>query len=241
MWLDIMSSYTTLQVNIKLANMLGLDVAVYVAELLNIYPRVVAKKKEELLENEGYFELDRDYITKRTTLKAEDQLRIDIGLNKLGILAYRENDLNWIKLDVEKLCSYLVEDDIDQIREIQRISKLRREDTANAKKCSVKLNLFAALSETDPDVLDAYKTWIDAMIEAKKPVTKAAVEIYQKNLNNYTDRKDVKIKILEIATSLAYHEFAWARSQYEKNYAGNGTFIGVTQKKNSGIDPNSGF
>jgi hypothetical protein len=44
MWLDIMSSYTTLPINIKLANMLGLDVAVYVAELLNIYPRVVVKK-----------------------------------------------------------------------------------------------------------------------------------------------------------------------------------------------------
>lgn len=241
MWLDIMSSYTTLPINVKLANMLGLDVAVYVAELLNIYPRVVVKKKDELLENEGYFELDRTYITKRTTLSVEDQLRIDTGLNKLDILAYRENDLNWIKLDVEKLCSYLVEDDLKAIREIQRISKLHREDTAKAKKASVRLHLLAALSETDPDVLTAYKAWIDSMLEAKKPLTKAAVEIYQRNLNSYTDVKEVKIKILEIATTLAYHEFAWARVQYEKNYAGNGTFIGVKQKKNGGIDPNSGF
>jgi hypothetical protein len=241
MWLDIMSSYTTLPINIKLANMLGLDVAVYVAELLNIYPRVVVKKKEELLENEGYFELDRDYITKRTTLKVEDQLRIDTGLNKLEILSYRENDLNWIRLDVEKLCSYLVEDDIKAIHEIQRVSKLRREDTANAKRASVRLNLLAVLTETDPDVLTAYKTWIDAMLEAKKPLTRAAIEIYQRNLNDYTDVKEVKIKILEIATSLAYHEFAWARDQYEKNYAKGGAFLGTRQKRNGGIDPNSGF
>ena len=71
--------------------------------------------------------------------------------------------------------------------------------------------------------------------------SKAAVEIYQRNLNNYTDSKDVKIKILEIATTLAYHEFAWARDQYEKNYKGNGTRIGVQQRQGNGIDPNSKF
>jgi len=241
MWLDIMSSYTTLPINVKLANMLGLDVAAYVAELLNVYPRVVAKKKEELLENEGYFELDRGYVEKRTTLPAETQLRIDAGLSKLAILSYRENDPNWIRLDVEKLCSYLVDDDVNAIYEIQKISKLGRDDKAKAKKNSVRINLFAALSETDVDVLSAYKTWIDAMLEAKKPLTKAAVEIYQRNLNDYTDVKEVKIKILEIATSLAYHEFAWARDQYEKNYRGGGAFIGARQKKPGGIDPNSGF
>jgi len=241
MWLDVMSQYNSLAVNIKLANVLGLHTAVYWAELLNVYARVIKKFKDLLIDNEGYFELDREYVKERTTLDIEEQLKIDAGLKKLNVLSERENDPNWIKLDVERFCALLVDDDIDAIRNMQKTAKLSRDDQAMAKKNCVRRNLVAVLSETDKDVLEAYKVWIDAMLEAKKPLTRAAVEIYQRNLNDYTDSKDVKIKILEIATSLAYHEFAWARDQFEKNYRGSGTFIGVRQKKTGGIDPNSGF
>ena len=241
MWLDIMSQYNTLQVNIKLANLLGLKVAVYWAELLNVYARVLNKKKEELLENDGYFELDRGYITKRTTLSVTEQLEIDAGLNKLEVLFHAENDPNSIRLDIQKLCAILVDDDIDAIRDVQKRSKLRREDSAKAKRYSVRINLLAALEETDTDVLDAYKNWIDALLEAKKPITKQAVVIYQKNLNNYTDSKDVKIRILEIATTNAYTEFAWSMKIYEKDYRGNGTKLGVKQNVKGNVDFNSGF
>lgn len=241
MWLDVMSQYNTLQVNIKLANLLGLEVAVYWAELMNVYARVLNKKKEDLIENDGYFELDREYITKRTTLTLEKQLEIDSGLTKIEVLFQDENDPNSIKLDIEKLCAILVDDSIDAIRDVQKRSKLRREDTARAKKASVRINLVAALKETDPDVLTAYHNWIDALLEAKKPITRQALDIYQNNLNDYTDNKQAKIKILEIATTNAYTEFAWSMKIYEKDYRGNGTFIGVKQKQGSGIDPNSGF
>ena len=242
MWLDIMSQYNTLQVNIKLANLLGLEVATYWAALMDVYARVVNKFKDELESNSGYFELDRDYITKRTTLTLDKQLEIDTGLGKLGVLKHRgENELNWITLDVEKLCAILVDDSIDAIRDIQRVSKLRREDTTRAKKAAVRINLVAALKETDPDVLTAYNNWIDALLEAKKPITRQALDIYQNNLNNYTDNKQAKIKILEIATTNAYTEFAWSMKIYEKDYRGNGTFIGVRQSRAGGIDPNSSF
>jgi hypothetical protein len=236
-----MSQYNTLQVNIKLANLLGLKVAVYWAELLNVYARVLNKKKEELLENDGYFELDRGYITKRTTLSVTEQLEIDAGLNKLEVLFPAENDPNSIRLDIQKLCAILVDDDIDAIRDVQKRSKLRREDSAKAKRYSVRINLIAALDETDTDVLDAYKNWIDALLEAKKPITKQSIVIYQKNLNSYTDNKDTKIKILEIATTNAYTEFAWSMKIYEKDYRGNATKLGVRQKVGGGIDTNSGF
>ena len=64
----------------------------------------------------------------------------------------------------------------------------------------MRINLVAALKETDPEVLIAYNNWIDALLEAKKPITRQALDIYQNNLNNYTDNKQAKIKILEIAT-----------------------------------------
>jgi len=242
MWLDVMSPYNELPVNIKLANLLGLDTAVYWAELMNVYARVINKFKEDLLNNEGYFELDREYITKRTTLPIEKQLEIDAGLARLEVLAHRnENDPNWVKLNIEKLCAFLVDDDIDAIRQLQKTAKLNRGDQAKAKVASVRLNLIAALDETDADVLETYKAWITSLLEAKKPITRRGVEIFQNNMNNYTDNKQIKIRIIEIATTNAYPEFAWAMKIYEKDYRGGGAFIGVSQKKKNEIDPNSGF
>ena len=242
MWLDIMSQYNTLQINIKLANLLGLEVATYWASLMDVYARVVNKFKDELEANSGYFELDREYITKRTTLSLDKQLEIDTGLNKLGVLKHRdENELNWITLDIEKLCAILVDDSVEAIKDVQRVSKLKRDEASKAKKAAIRLNLIAALKETDPDVFAAYNNWIDSLLEAKRPVTRQALDIYQNNLDNYTDNKQVKIKILEIATTNAYTEFAWSMKIYEKDYRGNGTFIGVKQNKANGIDLNSSF
>ena len=51
----------------------------------------------------------------------------------------------------------------------------------------MRINLVAALKETDPEVLTAYNNWIDALLEAKKPITRQALDIYQNNLNNYTE------------------------------------------------------
>lgn len=240
-WLDALSPYCMLPINLKFANLLGLKAAVYMAELLNVYSRVVNKKKDELLENEGYFELDRDYIFKRTTLSLEEQMEIDAALKRLGILDWRENDPIWVAIDASKVASYLVEDDIDAIRQMQKTAKLDRDAQARAKRYSVRINLFAALAETDAEVLEAYKDWIDAILEVKKPITKKAVEIFQNNLNSYTDNKQIKLKVLEAATVHAYGDFAWARQIYEKDYRGNGTFVGVQQKAGAGIDTNSKF
>lgn len=242
MWLDVMSPYNELPINIKLANLLGLKTAAYWAELMNVYAKVINKFLDELEHNEGFFELDRDYITRRTTLPLEEQLEIDAGLERLGVLTHKnENELNWVKLDIEKCCAYLVEDNLDMIRGIQRTAKLNRADQTKAKKASVRLNLIAALSEPDVDVLETYKAWITSLLEAGKPLTRRAVEIFQNNLNSFTDNKQIKIRIIEIATTNAYPEFAWAAKIYEKDYAKSGGFIGVAQRKTGKIDPNSGF
>lgn len=241
MWLDIMSQYNTLQVNVKMANLLGLKTAVYWAELMNVYSRVISKKFEELHENEGYFELDRDYITKRTTLTVDEQLEIDAGLAKLDVVYTNQIDPNLIRLDVERLCAILVDDDPEAIKAIQKKSKLKRDDEQAAKKGSLKVQLFGSIIESDAEILEAYKDWISMMIESKKLINRKAIEVFQTNLNSYTDSKQVKLKILELAAIHAYVDFAWARQVYEKDYRGNGTFIGVSQKKNVKIDPNSGF
>jgi hypothetical protein len=218
-----------------------LKTAVYWAELMNVYSRVISKKFEELHENEGYFDLDRDYITKRTTLTVDEQLEIDAGLAKLDVIYTNQIDPNLIRLDVERLCAILVDDDPEAIKAIQKKSKLKRDDEQAAKKGSLKVQLFGSIIESDADILEAYKDWISMMIESKKLINRKAIEVFQNNLNSYTDSKQVKLKILELAAIHAYVDFAWAKQVYEKDYRGNGTFIGVNQKKTTKIDPNSGF
>ena len=224
-----------------MANLLGLKTAVYWAELMNVYSRVISKKFEELHENEGYFNLDRDYITKRTTLTVDEQLEIDAGLAKLDVIYTNQIDPNLIRLDVKRLCAILVDDDPEAIKAIQKKSKLKRDDEQAAKKGSLKVQLFGSIIESDADILEAYKDWISMMIESKKLINRKAIEVFQNNLNSYTDSKQVKLKILELAAIHAYVDFAWAKQVYEKDYRGNGTFIGVNQKKTTKIDPNSGF
>jgi len=241
MWLDIMSQYNTLQVNIKLANLLGLKTAVYWAELMNVYSRVISKKLDELHENDGFFELDRSYIAKRTTLSIDEQLEIDAGLAKLDVVYTNQIDPNLIRLDIEKLCAILVDDDPDMIKALQKKAKLKQADESAAKRGAVKVQLFSSILETDVDLLEAYKDWISMVVDSKKIINRKTVEVFQINLNSYTDSKQVKLKLLELAAIHAYNDFAWVRQLYEKDYKGNGTFIGVSQKKGIGIDPNSGF
>jgi len=243
MYVDLMSPYGFLQVNIKLANMLGLEAAAYWAELLNVYPRVIRKKQDELFSNGGFFVIDREYVESRTTITKERQIELDKALERVGALHSDPNDPNRIKIDVESMYAVIVEDDPKAIKEIQKKAKTRRDDATKAKREGIRLNLRTALIEQDPEVLSAMQLWIDTLVDGKKFMSKPTVTAFQTNLNSYTQSKAAKLKIIEIATTNGYNEFAWAKQVYEKSYSKPiGTFIGSQTPNGSGkIDPNSGF
>ena len=48
-------------------------------------------------------------------------------------------------------------------------------------------------------------------------------------------------KIIEIATTNSYKDATWAINKLDGRFKNPGTFIGVPQKQNVGIDPNSVF
>jgi len=242
MYIDLMSQYTSLSVNIKLANILGLNIAVYWAELMNVYPRVIKKKEEELFNNDGYFDLDREYIKSRTTLSEEDQMLCDVALSKLDIVKVDPNNSCRIKIDIQKMYAYIVEDDPSVLKDIQKRAKVKRDDNSAVKREMIRRNLNAAISATDVDILSALRNWVDSLVEAKTFASKIVVETFQKNLISYTSDKQVQLKIIEIATIHAWADFAWAKNAFEKDYKGrSGTFIGKQQKQGTGIDTTSGF
>ena len=241
MLLDIMSPYSYLQVNTKMISVFGLNVAAYWAELLNIYPRVIKKKKEEVSQANGFFTIDRDYIKSRTSLSLADQAKCDATLVNVGVLAVDENDSNRICISLKMMFEILSEDDQAEILAIQKKAKVKKASAAETKQAMIRVNLKKAITTTDTELQTAYHTWIDAILDSRNVLTKAAVEIFYKTVTEYSTAKAVQLKIIEIATVHAYRDANWAINIYSKDTKKPGTFIGVQQKSNVGIDPNSVF
>ena len=99
-----------------------------------------------------------------------------------------------------------------------------------------------AILETDYNTRLAYERWIDGMVDAQNcRFTKAVVQLFEKTVTEYTQDRDLRIKIIEIATTNSYKDAQWAINKLDSPYKKNGAFIGAPQKQNVGIDPNSVF
>lgn len=241
MLIDVMSPYSYLQVNTKMISIFGLNVAAYWAELLNIYPRVIKKKKDEVIQANGYFTIDRDYIRQRTSLDLTEQAKCDKALVNVGALAVDPEKPDFICISLNRMMEILTEDDTAAIVAIQKQAKAKKSSAAETKALMIRNNLKKAVVNADQELVVAYQTWIDSMLDSKKVLTKAAVEIFQKTVENYSTSKQVKLKLIEIATIHAWPNADWAINNFERDNKKPGTFIGVQQKQNVGIDPNSSF
>jgi hypothetical protein len=241
MLIDIMSPYSYLQVNTKMISVFGLNVAAYWAELLNIYPRVIKKKKDEVIQANGFFTIDRDYIKSRTSLDLAEQAKCDKALVNVGALAVSEENPNFICISLNRMFEILSEDDSAVLLSVQKQAKSKKANSAETKALMIRANLKKAVICSDTDLTTAYYTWVDAIMDSKNVLTKAALEIFVRTVENYSTSKLVKLKIIEIATVHSYRDAQWAINMYERDSKKSGTFIGVPQKQNVGIDPNSIF
>jgi hypothetical protein len=241
MLVDVMSSYNYIQVNTKLINLLGLNVATYWAELLNIYPRVIRKKKDEVIQSSGYFTVDRDYIKSRTALDLQEQFTCDKVLINIGVLAVDENDSNRICISLTTMHEIMTADDDKALAAIQKKAKVKKATSSEAKKAAIRTNLKNSVVEVDIDLLKAYHTWIEAILDSGNWLNKAVIEVFQKTVKTYSNSKAIQLKIIEIATIHGYKDASWAINVYSKDSRKPGTFIGIEQKQNVGIDPNSVF
>lgn len=241
MLLDIMSPYSCLQVNTKMISIFGLNVAAYWAELLNIYPRVIKKKKEEVIQANGFFTIDREYIRQRTSLDITEQTKCDKVLINVGALAVDENNSNSICISLNTMFEILTEDDLATIAEIQKKAKSKKSTAKATKQDMIKFNLKKAIKETDEEVKTAYYNWIDSILDGNNFLTKQIVEIFESTIQAFSTVKAIKLKIIEIAIVRGYKNADWAINIYNKDFNKAGTFIGVEQKQNVGIDPNSSF
>ena len=232
MYLDL---FDELRLNKRLVKLAGFEVAAYWAELQSVLKQVV---KKQTMDEQGFFLLDRNYIERETTLTVNKQLKCEEELIELGALLRDAENPNRIAIGVNAMVAVITGEDTTKLKKSRKSSA----DEKAAKIEGIKSTMKKALVETDPEVRTAYERWIDGMIDAANcRFTKAVVQVFEKTITEYTTNKAIRLKIIEIATTNSYKDATWAINKLDGRFKNPGTFIGVPQKQNVGIDPNSVF
>ena len=154
MLIDLLNSANYIMVNKDAIRIFGLHTAVYCSELLNIYKKAYIKNK--LIEGSA-FVVDRNYITKQTSLTIEDQLKCDINLSKIQIVQVSKEDKDVIKFDVEKFASLLSSEDIKLLDKVSKKVNVNAKGSKEAQRERIILNLKESVICNNFDLLTAIR------------------------------------------------------------------------------------
>ena len=232
MYLDL---FDELRLNKRLIKIAGFEVAAYWAELQSVLKQVV---KKQTMDEKGFFLLDRSYVERETTLTVSKQLKCEEKLIELGVLLRDAENPNKIAIAVNGMVAVITDEDTTKLKKTGKTSA----DAKAAKIAGIKATMKKAIVETDPEIRAAYERWIDGMIDAANcRFTKAVVQVFEKTVTEYTNNKAIRLQIIEIATINSYKDATWAINRLGGGSKKPGTFIGVQQNQNVGIDPNSVF
>lgn len=201
MYLDL---FDELRLNKRLVKIAGFEVAAYWAELQSILKQVV---KKQTADEHGFFNLDRDYIERETTLTLSKQLKCDEKLMNLGVMLKDMENPNRIAIAVNGMVAVITDEDTTKLKKSSAVKK----DEKAAKIAGIKINMKKAILETDPDLRAAYERWVEGMVDAANcRFTKAVVQLFEKTVTEYTADKNTRLKIIEIATASSYRDATWA-------------------------------
>lgn len=236
MLIDLLNSSNYLMINMDAIHIFGLNAAVYCAEILNVYKKAVKKNK---IYYDKYFKVDRDYITKQTSLSVEEQLACDQNLIKVDVIDRDPIDADLIYFNVEAYASLLSSEDVKLLNSVSKKVKVDKpKGTKQAARSRIIANLKESIECKTPDILFALNGWIDTiMADPNKYLSNAQVKLFKDKLDDYCNGDLAKaLKIIEIATSHAYIDCQWAINLYEKpkfNSNVSNTQIRVTEQKQS--------
>ena len=217
MLIDLLGAENYVSYNVKIAEILGLNCAVYLAELVNINEKAIKKNK---VENK-FFTIDRKYIEKRTTLNRAEQLKLDATLQDLGIITVSGDKNNTLQLNISAIITLLNGDNENIVAEL---TKMQAALNRNANKVGTKEQQQCELMKTyitaeNPELYQAYCDWIDSVYAKLHWMSKKAVEVAQREIDKYSDHNlDVALGILELATVNGYKDISWAIKAYDDNY-----------------------
>ena len=211
--LNALDSSNNFQFNIIAAQILGLSNAIYCSELIAIYQK--AKKKKKLYGE--FFDLNRSYVARMTTLSIDAQYECDSALKKVGVVEISDDSPDRVKFNYERFAQIVTGEDNSFIKDI---SKKARTPSAGEVKEAKKKRIVEALqnkvSTGNASIDFALRHWIEVTCE-KTYMSCDTVTDFQKVLMQYS-KVDVKkaLRVVEIATSQAWTSCTQAIASYEK-------------------------
>lgn len=201
MYLDL---FDELRLNKKLIKIAGFEVAAYWAELQSILKQVV---KKNTADEQGFFTLDREFVERETTLTLAKQLKCDEKLLSLGVMLKDPEDPNRLSIAVNGMVAVITDEDTTKLKKTKAV----KNDEKAAKVAGIKATMKKAIFETDVDLRAAYERWVDGMIDAANcRFTKAVVQLFEQTVTQYTQDKQKRLKIIEIATVNSLKDANWA-------------------------------
>lgn len=217
MFLDLISTDNQISCNVQAAQLLGLEAAVYVNELINIYAKAISKSK---LDEQGYFKLQRRYITTRTTLTPERQLELDSLLQQVEVLHKDVVDPDSMFIDVDMYASLLSDQSPAVAEKIQQLTRKKpRGDRTQAKRNAIVESLKRSVECSNEELRQAYYDWIESVYS--KPtgfLSKGAIKVFKQAVDNYAKGDlDVALDLLRIATMTAYKNIDRVINLYTAN------------------------
>ena len=222
MYLDL---FDELRLNKRLVRLVGFEVAAYWAELQSILKQVV---KKQTADEQGFFNLDRDYLEKETTLTLAKQLKCEEKLISMGVILKDPVNPNRLAISVTNMVEIITDEDTTKLKKSSAVKKNEKE----AKIAGIKLNMKKAISETDPELRAAFERWVDGMVDAANcRFTKAVVQLFEKTVTEFSADKADRLKVIEIATVNSYKDATWAINRFSGQPSGRFTTAKSTEQK----------
>ena len=222
MLIELLSSNSYLQLNVKFIQVFGLRTAVYLSAAMNF---MYSSRYNE----DSYFELDRDQLFELTSLSFEEQISIEDKLTEAGILLRMEDiaavSRVHITLDVNNLVNIIANGDsklLDRVSKLTRLPKtLRAGRISNRQKQA--MNLKYSIKAPNQELLDAYQNWVDGVYANPKGfLSQQSITIFQKTIDEYAKGDlDLALKLIEIATVNGYRDATWAINRFKRDYEKN--------------------
>ena len=214
MFLDILTN--TITINKKLAQLLGLKTAVYLAELVDLYN---AAYKTKALNEECYMVRPAaDLVTADTTLVADDQATALANLVAAGLV---EADDEALRIRSDRIVAMITATDTEALSQILADTKADKEAQKKSKEDFIKEAVKKNIKTDSDQVREALCGWIDTMYSVKHPVSKNALAVFQKQINDFTKDTETQLRIIEIAVMKSYVDSKWAIESYKREQVKN--------------------
>ena len=223
MLINLISQSNYQSYNVEIAQLFGLETAVYLNALIEINEKAIRKNK---LVDE-HFLIDRDYILSRTTLKQAQQKQIEENLVRAKII--HKNNEDCIKVNIDILASLMLK---ENEKVMNNLSSLLNISSKDAKARNILNNVKRYINTSYPeDMKTAYSEWLDVVYSKFGFVSKQMIINAQTCVDNEANHDVNKaIDIIHIASANGWKDMTYAVNQYKQRNTG------LTQVKQNSIE-----